>query len=361
MPSNNTNIQRKGAFFHSLGKVLTKDTNLIGNELYKSSHNVRSIEIWMDEILFSPSVASASSISDDIVVTQVGDPSNPVYLFPLAQSNYQTWFMDSGTPSLTPDGFVPSDNWCKPLINPSDVPNEAGAPSFGFEFKMYRPSGPAIDYQSGYFEVDYFGGLVRFDVGRTPIDTTGSNGLNFQFSQSGFESIATTGNLVNAINYIKSTTTGGPRGLAWQYVGQTLDNFTSSDITGGIGITISGSTVSVSIDDETIKVNDDNELYVSGSSVYEVHSPNDTSGDNQPTGITISNTPLSYSSIIVSVNGQVQLVGGTSTYTTSDCYFRNSSGVVDIDDLKSGDEFYWNGSSGYDLASSDTILFMYNK
>ena len=134
MPNSSQDIQRKAGFFHSLGKVITKDTNDVGNELYKSSHNVRSNEVWMDSISYAPTVASASQYSDDIIVRQVGTSSNPVYLYPLAGSNYQSWFMDTGTPSAKVTGFEPSSEWVKPLINPSDVPNAAGAPSFGYEF-----------------------------------------------------------------------------------------------------------------------------------------------------------------------------------------------------------------------------------
>ena len=154
MPNSSQDIQRKAGFFHSLGKVITKDTNDVGNELYKSSHNVRSNEIWMDSISYAPTVASASQYSDDIIVRQVGTSSNPVYLSPLAGSNYQSWFMDTGTPSAKLTGFEPSSEWVKPLINPSDVPNAAGAPSFGYEFIMYKRDGVPISYGAAYYDVD---------------------------------------------------------------------------------------------------------------------------------------------------------------------------------------------------------------
>ena len=44
----NTTVQTLTGFFHALGKVLTLDTNFIGNESYKSSHNVRTSEVWTD-------------------------------------------------------------------------------------------------------------------------------------------------------------------------------------------------------------------------------------------------------------------------------------------------------------------------
>jgi hypothetical protein len=107
----NTDLQRKAGFFHSLGKVITEDGNTAGNEKYKSAHNVRSNEVWMDSIPYAPTLASASQYSDDIVVRQIGTTASPVFLYPLTQTNYQTWFLDAGTPSPFTDGFVPSNEW----------------------------------------------------------------------------------------------------------------------------------------------------------------------------------------------------------------------------------------------------------
>lgn len=268
MSNQNTNLQRTAAFYHSLGKVQTEINNLVGNELYKSAHNVRSSEVWMDSIPYSPITASASQFSDGIVVRQIGSSSvapdnlnifsEPAYLYPLAQSNYQTWFIDSGTPSASVDGFVPSSEWVKPLINPSDVPNSSGAPSFGYELIMYNRNGTTqIAYGSAYYDVDYFAGLIRFDPGKTPIDTALSSGLGFQFNQSAFESLAV--NDATRKAYIQSSSTGGPRVVAWQYVGQRLSNYSFSgggsvsfDNSDTIGFTQSGPTYSFFINQGSI-------------------------------------------------------------------------------------------------------------
>ena len=49
-----------GAFFHWLGKVNTFDGRKAGSEPYTSSHNVRSNEVWMDDVPFAYTYASAS-------------------------------------------------------------------------------------------------------------------------------------------------------------------------------------------------------------------------------------------------------------------------------------------------------------
>lgn len=374
MPNINEIVQRKSGFFHSLGKVLTESERFAGNEKYKSSHNVMSYEVWMDEIPYAPDFTDAIGVglSYSDIVNSIGlDLGTSSILYPLSGTNYQTWFLDLGDPEQKSNGFDPSDQWCKPLISPSDVPNEAGAPSFGYEMKIFRPDDSAVNYNNAFFDVDYFAGLVRFDVGKTPIESGITSGLAFQFNKTDFEAA------VDKLSYIRNINNNAPRANAFQYVGQTLDNLTLG-LSDGPGITISNDDIAVNIgtqsgltfsqndeliiniDDETIKINPDNKIYVSGNSVYEWNYSNNTNGDNQPTGITISNTPLNYSTVKVMVNGQVQIVGNSSNYLTSDCYFYDGVSAKDIDDISQGDEIYWNGNiTNYNLSTSDKILFIY--
>lgn len=225
MPNNNPNLQRTAGFYHSLGKVQTESNNLVGNEKYKSAHNIKSSDVWTDEIQYSPNFSNASSLADDIIVTQLGTIADPMYLFPLTLSNYQTWFFDSGTPSVASDGFIPSENWNKNLISPSDVVDLNGEPSDGFKFRMFKNDGTPISYDNSFYDVDYYAGLIRFQESATPIDPLQSSGLGFVFNKSEFETTVDSAKL----NYIKNQTTGGIRGLAFQYVGQTLDNLNSDN------------------------------------------------------------------------------------------------------------------------------------
>ncbi len=244
MPSNNQNTQINAGFFHSLGKVITEYDNKAENEKYKSAHNVRSNEVWMDVIPFAADFTTAISNSDNVIVTQVGTVSNPVYLYPLSQTNYQTWFLDTGTPTTQPDGFIPSSGWVKSLINPSDVGNSSGAPSNGYKLRMYHRDGTTlISYDNAYYEVDYFAGLIRFDISKTP-DVVAGN-LGFTFDSATFAGLPSGSKLA----YIQSSSTGGPRAIAWQYTGKRLNNYTFSGFTYSttIGFTQSGVTYSAYI------------------------------------------------------------------------------------------------------------------
>jgi len=369
MPNNNTNIQRKAGFFHSLGKVLTESTKFAGNEKYKSAHNVLSGEVWIDEIPPAPIYVDAINADGDIVKVVGKGLGIDSILYPLAGSNYQTWFLDLGNPTYTLGGFEPSENWAKPLINPSDISNDAGAPSFGYELSIYRPDDSLASYDNAFYDIDYFAGLVRFDPGRTPIDNILNSGLAFQFSKNDFESAS------DKLAYIRDLSNNTPRAIAFQYIGKTLKDFDITESSAGQGLTISNSEISISltqssgltfsnsgelvvnIDDNTLKI-DNNQIYVSGQSVYQVSNSLTTSGDNQPTGVTISHTPLSHSSVKVFVNGQALLLGDKN----DDCYFSSNNGETakDYDSIEENDTLYFNGEFvGWNLSTLDRIILIY--
>lgn len=148
---------------------------------------------------------------------------------------------------------------------------------------------------------------------------------------------------------------------------------TSSDVTLTIdlaslsGLTFSSSgddgALQVSVDGTTIGVNSSGQLYaVSGSSqpFYQNSTSLTTNGDNSSTGVSLSNTPNSYSRIQVFVNGQLQKLGDGST--TLDCYFSSDSGFTAklLNSLTSGDVLYWNGViTKYELNSQDEITVVY--
>jgi hypothetical protein len=373
MPNNNTDVQRKAGFFHSLGKVLTESTKFAGNEKYKSAHNVLSNEVWIEEVPYAPNFNDAiqNNLDSDIVNFIGGDLETSSILYPLAGSNYQTWFLDSGNPTPQSNGFDPSDGWCKPLISPSDISNSAGVPSFGYELVIYRPDDSSVSYDNAFYDVDYFGGLVRFDPGKTPIDLPLNSGLAFQFNKTNFESSS------NKLTYIRNLSNNAPRATAFQYIGKTLKDFDITESAVGQGLTISNSEISISltqssgltfsnngelvvnIDNDTLKI-DNNQIYVSGQSVYQVSNSLTTSGNNQSTGLLLTYKPLNHSSIKVFVNGQALLLG-TST-SGVDCYLSNDGGSTakNYNEIASGDTLYFNGQFvGWDLSTTDRIILIY--
>lgn len=117
----------------------------------------------------------------------------------------------------------------------------------------------------------------------------------------------------------------------------------------------------IDVDDKTIKKSN-NKIFVNGNSIHEYNFPNVTSGVGQPSGILITNTPISYSSVKVFVNGQAQTLGGAqlNKYQQTECYFSNGVVVRDINEIESGDELYWNSNiAEFDLDIDDKILLIY--
>jgi len=231
MGIDNSNIQRLSSFYHALGKVLTEENNSIAGEKYKSAHSVKTGEVWVDSIGYSADIASSESEAGfNDAITMVGSTSAPAIMYPLQGSNYQAWFLDTGTPTVTLTGCIPSDGWVKPLINPSDVTNAAGVPSNGFLFRMYRPNGAEVNYLSTFWDVDYYAGIIKFQPSATPGDGTS----NLGFTTTALNG-TNTANLTALQTMLNNTTTGGPHGLAFQYTGQFLDEFLDNLPTEGGG------------------------------------------------------------------------------------------------------------------------------
>jgi len=87
---------------------------------------------------------------------------------------------------------------------------------------------------------------------------------------------------------------------------------------------------------------------------------NATIGDNQPTGVLVSYSPYQDSYVMVEVNG-ISVDVGNGTKNT-DSYFSGDGGVTPttIEEIRAGDELYWNGThAGYDLEVDDQINLLY--
>ena len=92
------------------------------------------------------------------------------------------------------------------------------------------------------------------------------------------------------------------------------------------------------------------------------NSPSITSSDGDSTGITITYTPFSDSSVTIKVNGmEINLSNGNKN---EDAYFSADGGTTSrlIADITAGDTLYWNGTNaGYQLDGTDDLDISYQK
>ena len=88
--------------------------------------------------------------------------------------------------------------------------------------------------------------------------------------------------------------------------------------------------------------------------------PTPSIGDSSPTGINITYSPYQDSYVTVEVNGiSVDLGDGVKS---TDSYFSGDNGVTAarVEEIRSGDQLYWNGiQSGFELVSDDEINLIY--
>lgn len=163
MGSLSTAEQRKLAYFHSLGKVMTRDSQSVYESPYKSSHNVRLNEIWSSEIAFAIDYNTAvnESLTNSAITFY-----EEIEMTDMLGSNGQSWYLDDG------------GQFIRPWISPVDVPNSAtNLPSYGYTLRLFRGDdatngvgGSEIGMTEGAWSVDYYSSIIHFGVGQTPQD-----------------------------------------------------------------------------------------------------------------------------------------------------------------------------------------------
>jgi hypothetical protein len=330
------NEQRKLAYFHTLGKVMTENTQELYETKYKSSHNIRYNEIWIDDITYAPDylTAYAESLSNSAVTV-----FENVILDMIYGSNGQTYcyvkngtFKDDTYPISERGQVTSGGTFIRPLISPFDVPNLiTNEPSLGYSLILYRGDdatdgnpGDQIFLTDGSWVVDYYSGIIHFAQGYTPIDL-------------GWGSIKAT---------------------FFQYTGK----FGDSKNIGGFQSAIYDSSQEKLIFDQ----NKPTETSVSLSTLKQKIS---NSNINMPANITNSaNTLACNTQISSNITGGIRVfVNGIEVYIGVDCYFSSDisgNNIKNIGDETTGDYLQWkhvNGlpSSGYELNTKDTISFMY--
>lgn len=156
MAAPSTNLERRGAYFHSLSKALTNESQYAFESKYKSSHSVSYEEIWADVI---PYLETQQDVDNFIVNNQgIIKKYTEVELTEIPGSNGQAWYIND-------------NKFIKPFISPVDVMDKInGLPSSGFEAQLFTNTNTRISPTAGVWFVDYYAGIVHFEIGKTPND-----------------------------------------------------------------------------------------------------------------------------------------------------------------------------------------------
>jgi hypothetical protein len=150
------NKQLKSAFFHSLSKVQTNITQNPYESSYKSGHSVFDLDVFSEPVPYAVDTVAADANVSNYPTRLAKYSLNALTMVP--GSNGQAYYLDvAGT-------------YVKPFINPVDIPASDGTPSFGYDVRLYKEDGTRVFPTQGNWNVDFYGGIILFDVGYTPAD-----------------------------------------------------------------------------------------------------------------------------------------------------------------------------------------------
>lgn len=148
--------ERKSGYFHSLSKAITNETQYPFESKFKSSHNIKYDEVWAESIPYCPDTVSVDTfILNNVNVVKKYELKS---LTEIPGSNGQAWYIND-------------NKFVRPFISPVDVVEDGtNLPSIGFEGKLYKENGTFISPTSGVWFIDYYAGIVHFELGYTPAD-----------------------------------------------------------------------------------------------------------------------------------------------------------------------------------------------
>lgn len=194
--------------------------------------------------------------------------------------------------------------------------------------------------------------LVRAGVDTSGgLDNTNANGVRVKVKTAGGIGIDSSGGIDIFTGNLQAKTAGQLDAFHYFILGYGGDpkRMSTSEVLSQLaGNGISANTTNFTLDASVLT---QDTASISGSAL---------TADESATGLTISATPHENSHVQVFVNGVgISLGNGAKS---GDGYFSGDSNTSarSIADIASGDEFYWNGASAYELDSNDIIEFIYN-
>ena len=342
--------QRQLSYFHSLGKSMTESNQNIYESNYKSSHNIRTSDVWADHIDFALTYNAAKNYSINNNAVELHEK---VFLSEVYGSNGQAYvyilngkFKDSTYPIEERGNLVKINNllqigpeFISPFISPDDVFNKTtNEPSYGYSVRLFKEDDTEVFLSEGSWTVNYNNGIIYFSEGYTPSDMGWGDikASFFQYNGSYLDNTLYTMNKdnISSVEFFQNIL----------YFTQNDGDITQIDL--NILKDVDGITSRLSHDNNDMTCRDT------------------SSGDTLSCITPLSSNNIIGSSVLVFINGvRVNL----DSDDLCDCYFSNDNGLTkkELDNIVFGDYLHWNYNvygepvSGYNLSINDKITFTY--
>ena len=337
----NTNEERRYAYFHALSKSMTAVGQFPSQSRYKSSHAIRTSEVWTDDLPFVTGTTDAIQLSltndsfryfEKVELDIIPGSNGQAYAF-ISGGTFKTFpsFPFNEVGEIT-DGGV----FIRPWVAPTDVPDlVTNDPSLGYILKLYTEDDVEIFPTQGLWDINYYSGIINLSADATA-QILGWGKIKASFFQ-----------------------------YTGKYLEENLEDYIDSVYfdSGNTDLIFNqGQPNEIIVDLSSLKV-------ASGfTSLLSTDNSNmpaeDTSfSSNLACDVSLSSN-IAGSKVFVFVNGVQVRVGNQ---VTDDCYF---SGDLGVSKRAPGqeiapDKLYWNYSqlteepvAGYELSTGDRISFL---
>jgi hypothetical protein len=149
-------FQIRKSYGHNFSRVIMHNLQAVYESTVKNGHRILADDVWIDEVDYC-----ANETAADLFVTShptILRKRTKVSMEPVSGTNNQIYrFVDAGV-------------WVNRWLAPVDVVNQAGETSQGFAARLYDANDNLITLTEGVYVINYFTGMIEFDVGYTPID-----------------------------------------------------------------------------------------------------------------------------------------------------------------------------------------------
>jgi hypothetical protein len=153
-PSQTFQVQK--SFFHNFSRVAMHGAQSVFESTMRNGHRVLASDVWVEPIPFCPTTIAADAWTVD--KPNIARKRIEETLSPVAGTNNQLY-------RIVSDG-----TWINRWIAPTDSMNALGETSQGFAVKLTQNDGTVISLTEGVYVINYFTGLIEFQVGYTPVD-----------------------------------------------------------------------------------------------------------------------------------------------------------------------------------------------